>query len=41
LQDGKGEFVIPFALNDLEGRWQVTVREAVTGLAEEDTIRVK
>ena len=41
LKDGKGEFVIPFALNDLKGDWKVTVREAVTGLAQEDEIRVK
>jgi hypothetical protein len=41
LKDGKGEFVIPFALNDQAGRWRITVREALTGLTKEHTIRLK
>jgi hypothetical protein len=41
VKDGKGEFAIPFSLNDQAGRWRITVREAVTGWTEERTVRVK
>jgi len=38
---GKGEATIPFAWNDPEGEWTVTVRDVVTGTSQQRSILLK
>ena len=39
--DGKGEAVIPLALNDAPGAWRITARDVATGVRAEATLTVR
>lgn len=41
LKDGVGEFVLPVALNDANGRWQLIAREAISGLTTTQELRIR
>jgi hypothetical protein len=41
LGDGRGTLVVPFAFNDLPGKYRVRVTDIVTGAVNEITIELK
>ncbi len=40
-QNGSWEGTLPLALNEMTGRWNISVREAVSGLASSTTVKIK
>ncbi|HET8547211.1 MAG TPA: hypothetical protein VFL57_04365, partial [Bryobacteraceae bacterium] len=38
IRDGTARFEIPFALNDVKGRWRVRARDVISGLTAERTL---
>jgi len=41
LEAGRGEGVLPLALNDPTGKWRIKAREVVSGMTDKTTVRVK